>query len=369
LRAWPVVGIALMQAFLLAAHWFIYYTCISFWQTLSPMAVLLLRISLLLLAFTFIPAALLAFFHANRLVTLFYRLAAVWLGFLNYFFWAVCLSWLASFALAALQLRVDKPLIATTLFCMAVAASLYGLVNARILRIRRITILLPGLPDAWRGRTALVLSDLHLGHMNGDGFSRRIVALAMRLNPNVIFFPGDLFDGIRANSAALVEPFSRLAPPLGSYFSAGNHDEYGNAAHYAELLSRIGIRALSNEMVTIDGLQIAGVSYGDSGSPIRLRAILESLHLDPGRASILLNHVPSRLPIVEQAGISLQISGHTHSGQLFPFTFFTRRAFGNFTYGLHRFGGLQVYTSSGAGSWGPPMRVGTRPEVVLFTFE
>ncbi len=122
-------------------------------------------------------------------------------------------------------------------------------------------------------------------------------------------------------------------------------------------------------MVTIDGLQIAGVSYSDSGSPIRLRAILESLHLDPGRASILLNHVPSRLSIVEQAGISLQISGHTHSGQLFPFTFFTRRAFGNFTYGLHRFGKLQVYTSSGAGSWGPPMRVGTRPEVVLFTFE
>jgi predicted MPP superfamily phosphohydrolase len=64
----------------------------------------------------------------------------------------------------------------------------------------------------------------------------------------------------------------------------------------------------------------------------------------------------------------LQLSGHTHSGQLFPFTLFTRRAFGNFTYGLQRFGGLQVYTSSGAGSWGPPMRVGTHPEVVLFTF-
>jgi len=364
-----VVGIALMQVFLLAAHWFIYYTCISFWQTLSPMDVLLLRTSLLLLAFTFVPAALLAFFHANRLITLFYRIALVWLGFLNYFFWAACLSWLAGFALAAFHLHVDKPFIAAVFFSLALVASLYGLVNARILRIKRISIQLPGLPDTWRGRTALMLSDLHLGHMNGCGFSRRIVVLAMRLNPEIIFFPGDLFDGIRANSAMLVEPFSRLAPPLGSYFSTGNHDEFGNAAHYAELLSRIGIRTLSNETVTIDGLQIAGVSYSDSGSPIRLRAILESLHLNPGKASILLNHVPSRLPIVEQAGISLQISGHTHSGQLFPFTFFTRCAFGNFTYGLQRFGKLQVYTSSGAGSWGPPMRVGTRPEVVLFTFE
>jgi hypothetical protein len=369
LKAWPLFGIALIEALLLAAHLFIYCTWIAFWQPLSPRIALLLGAALLLLSFTFVPAALLAFFHGNRLVTLLYRFATVWLGFLNYFFLAACLSWLASSVLAALGLRVDKPLIAAALFSMAIAAGLYGLVNARILRIRRIPIQLPGLPDAWRGRTALVLSDLHLGHMNGRSFSRRIVAMAMRFNPDIIFLPGDFFDGVRADAVALVDPFSQLAPPMGSYFSSGNHDEFGNAAHYAEILNRIGIRVLSNELVIIDGLQIAGVSYRDSSSPIRLRAILESLHLDRGRASILLNHAPSRLPIVEQAGVSLQLSGHTHSGQLFPFTFFTRRAFGNFTYGLHRFGGLQVYTSSGAGSWGPPMRVGTRPEVVLLTFE
>ncbi len=208
---------------------------------------ILLGAALLLLAFTFVPAALLGFFYSNRLVTLLYRLASLWLGLLNYFFWAACLCWLASFAQAALQLHADKPMIAAALFSMAVAVSLYGLVNARILRIRRISIQLPGLPDAWRGRTALVLSDLHLGHMNGRGFSRRIVALAMRLKPEIIFFPGDLFDGIRANSAALVSPYSRLAPPLGSYFSAGNHDEFGNAARCAELLNRIGIRVLANK--------------------------------------------------------------------------------------------------------------------------
>jgi hypothetical protein len=112
-----------------------------------------------------------------------------------------------------------------------------------------------------------------------------------------------------------------------------------------------------------------GVSDGDSGYPIRLRATLESLHLVPGQASILLNHVPSRLSIVEQAGISLQLSGHTHGGQLFPFTWFTRYAFGRFIYGLQRFGSLQVYTSSGAGTWGPPMRVGTHSEIALLTFE
>jgi predicted MPP superfamily phosphohydrolase len=368
LKVWPLFGITLIEALLLAAHWFIYCTWIAFWQTLSPQAVLFLGAALLLLAFSFVPAALLAFFHTNRLVTLLYRFASVWLGFLNYFFLAACFSWLAGYVLDVLGLHMDKPLIAATFYSLAVVAGLYGLVNARILRIRRISIQLPGLPDAWRGRTALVLSDLHLGHMNGRSFSRRIVAMAMRLNPHIIFFPGDFFDGVRANTAVLAEPFSQLAPPLGSYFSSGNHDEFGNAAHYAEILTRIGIHVLSNEMIIVDGLQIAGVSYRDSGSPIHLRAALENLHLVPGRASILLNHMPSRLPIVEQAGINLQISGHTHSGQLFPFTLFTRLAFGHFTYGLNRLGGLRVYTSSGTGSWGPPMRVGTRPEVVLFTF-
>ena len=93
------------------------------------------------------------------------------------------------------------------------------------------------------------------------------------------------------------------------------------------------------------------------------------LGLKDGVPSILLQHVPNRLPIVEQAGVGLLVSGHTHGGQFFPFTWITRRAFGEFTHGLHRFGGLQVYTSTGAGTWGPPMRVGTHSEMVLLTFE
>lgn len=371
MKAWPLVGIVLMQALLLLAHWFIYHTWIIFF---GPSAALALRTALFLLAFSFIAAALLGFYSANRLVTLLYRLASVWLGLLNFFFLAACLCWLSWLALALLRLpfaglTAERQLLAATLYSLAVAVSLYGLLNARFIRIRRIPIRLAGLPESWHGRTALVVSDLHLGHVNGAGFSRRIVALAARLNPDIIFIPGDLFDGAKADAEALAAPFGQLAPPLGSYFSTGNHDEFGHVALYTEVLTRIGIRVLANEKVTVDGVDIVGVSHGDSGYPIRLRAALESLRLVPGQASILLNHVPNRLPVVEQAGISLQISGHTHSGQLFPFTWLTRRVFGKFTQGLQSFGALQVYTSSGAGTWGPPMRVGTSPEIALLTFE
>ena len=369
MKAWPIVGIALMQGFLLAGHWFIYHTWIVYWLPLEPESVLALRVIVFALAFSFITAALLGFHHANRPVTLLYRIAAVWLGFLNFFFWAACLCWLTSFTLALLGVSANRPLLAASFFGLAVAAALYGLVNARFIRIRRISVHLRDLPASWSGRTALVVSDMHLGHINGRSFCRRIVALAAGLKPEIVFFPGDIFDGAKADAAALAEPFRNLAPPLGCYFSTGNHDEFGNAAYYSEVLTGVGIRVLANEKVTVDGLGIVGVSDGDSSYPIRLRATLESLRPASGSASILLHHVPSRLPIVEQAGISLQLSGHTHNGQLIPFTWLTRFAFGKFTSGLQRFGALQVYTSSGAGTWGPPMRVGSCPEIALLTFE
>ena len=369
MKAWPVVGIATMQGILLLGHWFIYRTWILFWGPMSVLDTLELRTAVLVLAFSFVAAALLGFYSASRPVTLFYRIASVWLGMFNFFFVAACLCWLARAAVALFGFHANRPLMACVLYGLAVAASIYGLVNARLMRVRRISIQLVGLPAIWRGRSALIASDLHLGHVNGPGFSRRIAALAARLEPDMILIPGDLFDGGKADAMTLAEPLRALAPPLGTYFSTGNHDEFGDTAHYAEVLKSIGIYVLKNEKVTVDGLDIVGVSYGDAGYPIRLRTTLEGLGLVRGRASILLNHVPNRLPIVEQAGIGLQISGHTHRGQMFPFTWLTRRAFGKFTYGLQRFGALQVYTSSGAGTWGPPMRVGTSSEVVLLRFE
>ena len=183
------------------------------------------------------------------------------------------------------------------------------------------------------------------------------------------FFPATSTTAPKATSTALIAPLKQLAPPYGIYFSTGNHEEFHDTAQYLEAVRRAGIRVLANELVNVDGLQVAGVLYRDSSSPLHMKAAIDGLRLDRAGASILLNHAPTRLPIVEQAGFSLQLSGHTHGGQLFPFTWLTRRIYGRFTYGLQRFGALQVYTSTGCGSWGPPMRVGTRPEIVVMEFE
>ena len=262
----------------------------------------------------------LAFIRPACVTRTIYRLAAVWLGFLNFIFWGACASWLAWWAL--LLSRIDpqaaqhRPLIAWFFLDLAVAAGLFGLLNARRVRVRRIAIHLPTLPASWRGRTALVASDLHLGHVNGLRFSRRIAGLAARLQPDIIFMPGDFFDGTKVDPDLLVVPFRQISPPFGKFLATGNHDEFGDTPHFLAALASAGVRVLANEKAVVDGLQILGVPYHDSTFPIRMKSALEAMHLDRGTASILLNHVPNRLPIVDEAGVSLQLSGHTHAGQV-----------------------------------------------------
>lgn len=377
MKAWPFLGIVMMQVILAAAHWFLYRTLsafvLAFLPGLGSTALWTIRAALILLAFSFMASALLSFRTSTQLVRIYYYVAAVWLGLLNFFFLAACLCWLAWYALRAVGLHPDpatvRPLLFGVLNVLALLAALLGMLNALWIRTRRITVSLPNLPESWHGRRAVMLSDLHLGNVNAAAFCRRVVRRVAALEPEVVFIPGDIFDGPHTAMDRLVEPLRALNPPLGIYFSSGNHEEFGGLAYCHAALTRAGVHVLENRQVIVEGVRIAGLSYGDSTFPLRVRSLLEALHPDRAYPAILLNHVPTRLPIVEQAGFNLQLSGHTHGGQVFPFTWFTWKVFGPFTHGLRRFGALTVYTSTGTGTWGPPMRVGSAPEIVLLQFE
>jgi len=350
-----------------------YQTWIAFWWPMSTSAVTALRITFTILSFLFVAASLASFRFANPAVRFLYWIAALWMGLANFLFVGAVIAWLADlvlrFTVPTANRIGDRHSIAGSLLVLALATAIYGLINARVLRLRRVKVELPNLPACWRDKHALLISDTHLGHINGVGFARRIAEMARELNPAVIFLAGDLFDGSKVDPEQAAAPIMGLKPPLGIYFVGGNHEAFGGSEHFEATLRKAGVHVLHNQSALVDGVQIVGVPYGNSTYPLHLRAFLESLHLKNGSPSILLNHVPNRLPVAEHAGVSLQLSGHTHGGgQMFPFNLITRRAFGKFTYGLQRFGEMQVYTSSGAGTWGPPMRVGTHSEIVLLSF-
>ena len=368
MRARIAVFIAVMQTLLFLSHWFLYKTWTSFTGGDGPHANAGLAIALGLLSVTFVSASLLAFRFSNPPVRWFYTAAAVWIGLLIYFVLAACACWLVTGIARAGGIDFHPRPLAELIFGLALLTGLAGIVNAKWVRVKRISAPLPRLPAEWQNREVALVSDLHLGHVRNMGFARRIAALVERLRPDVVFIAGDLYDGTAADMDRLARPWGRLSVPLGVYFVTGNHEEFRGHTKYQEAVSRAGIRVLDGEKIVLDGLQIVGIAYRDSIDPLRFQSILRRANLDPAKAGLLLTHAPNHLEIAETEGLELVLCGHTHAGQLFPFRWMPARAYGRFVYGLQRLGRLFVYTSSGVGTWGPPLRVGTAPEIVLIRF-
>jgi predicted MPP superfamily phosphohydrolase len=361
--------IAVIQSVLFLTHFFLYKTWTfspSGRETSGP---LWLKLALGLLSVSFIAASLFAFRYTNPALRAFYRAAAVWMGLFSFLLLAAVFSWII-FAIARLTgLDMDFHRTVELLSAAATAAGLYGVFNAGWTRITRTTVRLANLPAAWRGRTAALISDVHLGHVRNGSFLRRMVAKILKEAPDAIFIAGDLYDGTFIDAGRAAEPLSRLTAPQGVYFVAGNHEQFGDDSKYLSAIGAAGVRVLSNEKVEVDGLQIVGIPYRNAARDSDFASVLHGVRLDRDRASVLLTHAPDHPEIAEAAGVSLQLSGHTHLGQFIPWSWMARRIYRQFVYGLSRIGRMQVFTSSGAGTWGPPLRLGSNPEIVVLEFQ
>lgn len=320
-------------------------------------------------AVVFIPATVLRFKYNHPILRGVYALSAAWLGFLNFAFFAAVACWITAGAFWVTGWPLPRSSIATFLFGVALVATVFGLINATVIRVSRITVKLPNLPQAWQGRTAALLTDLHLGPLSGQAFLKRIIERLRSLKPDAVFISGDMFDGPTLGLDQLVAPWREYSVPRGVFYVTGNHDEFAERSLYLDPARRVGLQVLNNERVTLDGLQLVGLHDSEAGNPTELRQILNQVQIDRQQPSVLLAHRPINLSVAEEVGISLQLSGHTHGGQIWPWNLLVSRIYGRAAHGLSRLGKLQVYTSYGVGTWGPPLRVGTNSEIVLIQFE
>ena len=361
------VFLSVAQSILFLGHYLLYQTLVlAFAPHRGTVA---LACALGVLSISFLGSSLLAFGSYHVVVRILYKIGAVWLGAFNYLFMAAVVWWMVFAASGLTGRRFLTADLSAGLFTLALAVGIYGLINGNWTRRKRLTVRLAGLPDSWRGRTIALVSDLHLGNIRGARFLARIVKKIAAENPSIVLIAGDLFDGTPIDADRAVAPLRSLQPPLGSFFVEGNHEEFRDPAQFVNAIAKTGVRPLYNELVDIEGLQVIGVPYKHATHADHLRSVLAAMHIARERASLLITHAPDHPEVAAEAGISLQVSGHTHLGQMFPYTLIARRIYREFTYGLSRIGGLQVYTSSGAGSWGPPQRVGTQSEIVLIRLE
>jgi predicted MPP superfamily phosphohydrolase len=236
-----------------------------------------------------------------------------------------------------------------------------------------VTVRLPRLAASRDGTTIVQLTDLHVGPTIGRAFIEDIVRRTNDLRPDLVAITGDLVDGSVERLRHAVEPLRDLKATHGVFFVTGNHEYFSGPGPWRAELRRLGIRVLENERVSIgegpDAFDVAGVedhSAARIGGDSRPDLVGALAGRDPSRPLILLAHQPRAIFEAARQQVDLQLSGHTHGGQLWPFTYLVKLQ-QPYVAGLHQHGNTQIYVSPGTGYWGPPMRLGTRAEITRLT--
>ncbi|PWI17606.1 hypothetical protein DI272_28155 [Streptomyces sp. Act143] len=230
-------------------------------------------------------------------------------------------------------------------------------------RVRRVTVPLAKLPRAAHGFRIAVVSDIHLGPVLGRGFAQTVVDTINSTQPDLVAVVGDLVDGSVKDLGPAAAPLSRLKAP--AYFVTGNHEYFSGAAQWVEEVRRLGLLPLENARTELPYFDLAGVNdiagESEGQGPDFAKALGDR---DTTRACVLLAHQPVQIHDAVEHGVDLQLSGHTHGGQLWPGNLIAEAANPTVA-GLERYGDTQLYVSRGAGAWGPPTRVGAPSDITV----
>ncbi len=248
-----------------------------------------------------------------------------------------------------------------------------GMINAWNIQVTQQEIRLKGLTHEIR---AMHLSDIHIGHFRGEKFLQKIVKKTNKQNVDVVFITGDLFDGRINLTKKDLAPLTQLNAPV--YFVEGNHDKYTGVQTIKAMLKDIDVQVLENEVTHFNELQIIGLNHmaadnksfnmhASSAGPT-IETTLASLNLFENKPTVLLHHSPDGIQYANQHGVDLFLAGHTHAGQLFPVKYIAHLLF-DYNKGLHDYQGTKIFVSQGAGTFGPPMRVGTKSEITVLTLK
>ncbi|MCL7368044.1 metallophosphoesterase [Streptomyces ardesiacus] len=239
----------------------------------------------------------------------------------------------------------------------------YGVLSGP--KVKRVTVPLAKLPRAAHGFRIAVVSDIHLGPVLGRGFAQKVVDTINSTQPDLIAVVGDLVDGSVKDLGPAAAPLAGLRARHGAYFVTGNHEYFSGAEQWVAEVRRLGLLPLENARTELPHFDLAGVNdvagEDEGQGPDYGRALGDR---DRSRACVLLAHQPVQIHDAVDHGVDLQLSGHTHGGQLWPGNLIAGAANPTLA-GLERYGDTQLYVSRGAGAWGPPTRVGAPSDITV----
>ncbi len=255
---------------------------------------------------------------------------------------------------------------AISVISLVAAVVIYGFINAHIIRVRTFDINVPKQAGGRKNVNIVMASDIHLSSIINNGRIRAIVDRINSLSPDIVLLPGDILDGdlnpvVRQN---LGEGLRQIKAPLGVYAVTGNHEYIGGVEKACKYIGDHGVKLLRDSTAFIDG---SFYVVGREDRSARKRTPLSELMsgVDKKYPVILMDHQPFHLEEGEANGVDLQLSGHTHYGQMWPFNYITKMVY-ELAYGYLVKGTTHIYVSSGVGTWGPPVRIVANPEIAQF---
>jgi predicted MPP superfamily phosphohydrolase len=253
-------------------------------------------------------------------------------------------------------------------FSLGVLMTIGGLLQAKFIKVTNYEVTLSGAPSSWNGKTAVLVSDTHIGLVNHKKFSDKVVNKILEIHPDFVLHAGDFYDGPYNNTSLITESWKRLTAQIPVFYAPGNHEEYGPYNEFVNSVKNAGVNTLEDGFTTYDGVQIAGITYrGKADAPL-VGKVLELMKLRTDMPTILINHPPTFQKEAQSVGVDLMVSGHTHKGQFWPNNFIVMAIYGKYYYGLQNFEDMSAITTSGVGTAGPAMRLFNTPELVLITF-
>lgn len=289
---------------------------------------------------------------SNNITRIFYTAASAWMGVSFYLLFFLIIYLALSFFI-----QIPRTTFGLIIILLTALISGYSIYNSYLLKIKKIEIPIKGLHEDLR---VVHLSDIHIGSIRNSGYMKRIVNETNKLNPDVVFITGDVVDGSAKLHKHTFRDINHLISPV--FFVTGNHELYEGIGEVFRVLGGTKLRILRNELVVFNQIQVIGVEY--SFEHDHLKNTLKRLKINYDTPSILLYHIPKGLKEANEVGIDLQLSGHTHNGQIMPFNFLVKLMF-PYINGLYEYKGTKLYVSPGTGTWGPPMRLGSNCEITL----
>ena len=349
---------------LLFGHFLMGLAAIKLFSLTSVTAKIIVASAMIALFVSAILSSLLIHKIDNLLTRWYYMLSGFGIGLLVNFLLVAAFVFILKYVLV----RVGYPLlgwqVSVLTIILTTTLTAYGLFGAFFPRVKEYEVRIKDLPLAWQGKEVVQISDVHLGPVYRKHYFARIMDKVNALSPEAVFITGDLFDGMESDFSWMNTPFAKLNAPKGVYYSFGNHDLYLGFNRVHELLKNNPVTILDNKLELVDGLQIIGINYSFNKDFDLYETILEQSGYDERHPSLLLFHEPKNMELAAKAGIDLQLSGHTHRGQLFPFNFLASLAYQGNVYGLYQKDTFSLIVNGGLGTWGPPLRTSSRSEIV-----